>query len=121
MAAPSTQRSQFARKVAAGLPVISGGKDGIGIDHRPGGELAEHLGATGAIVAVPDMNELLPDRRRIGVVSRGFRPEDAEVDGDQECAEAIFGARPDGFWSGGSGARPLAEDQDGRALRRAGR
>ena len=37
------------------------------------------------------MDELLPDRRGIGVVSRGLRAEDAEVDRDQDGAEAIIG------------------------------
>ena len=37
------------------------------------------------------MDELLPDRRGIGVVSRGLRAQDAEVDRDQDGAEAITG------------------------------
>ena len=37
------------------------------------------------------MDELLPDRRGIGVVSRGLRAEDAEVDRDQDGAKAIIG------------------------------
>jgi hypothetical protein len=37
------------------------------------------------------MDELLPDRRGIGVVARGLRAEDAEVDRDQGGAQPILG------------------------------
>ena len=38
-------------------------ENGIGKDDRPGGELAQHFGATAAIVAFADMSEFLADRR----------------------------------------------------------
>jgi len=85
------QRRQFTRKVVAGLPVERRGKAGIGKDDRPGGEPAEHPGAAGTIVCIRHMNEFLPDRRGIGVVARRLRAEDAEVDRDQDRAEAIVG------------------------------
>jgi hypothetical protein len=65
------------------------GKAGIGEDERPGGELAEYFCATGAIVRIGDVGEFLADRRGIGVIPRGLRTEDAEIDRDQDGAEAI--------------------------------
>jgi hypothetical protein len=93
----SAQRRQFARQVFAGLPVIGRGKRGIGKDHRPGRELAEHFGATSAIVTIRHMRIFLPDRRGIGVVSRGRRTEYAKIDRDQDGAEAVFGCNVVGF------------------------
>jgi hypothetical protein len=37
------------------------------------------------------MDEFLPDRRGISVVARGLRAQDAEVDRDQDGAEAVIG------------------------------
>src|ERR1700738_1079432 len=89
--AQSAQRSQFAREVLAGLPVMSRGEVGVGKDERPGGEQAEHFCTAGAIVAIPDMSVFFPDCRGVRVVSRGFSTQYAEVDRDQDGPEAIFG------------------------------
>ena len=37
------------------------------------------------------MDELLPNRRGVSIISRGLRAEDAEVDRDQDGANAIIG------------------------------
>ena len=85
------QRSQFACEILAGLAVIPRREGRIGKNHRPRGELPEHLGAAGTIVGLRHMDELLPDRRGVSIISRGLRAEDAEVDRDQDGAEAIVG------------------------------
>src|SRR5207302_1085547 len=54
-------------------------------------EPAEHSGAAGAIIGLRYMDELLPDRRGVSIVSRRLRAEDTEVDRDQDGAEAIIG------------------------------
>jgi hypothetical protein len=118
--AQSAQRRQFARKILAGLPVIFRGEVGIGKDERPGGEQAEHFCTAGAIVAIPDMSVFLPDRRGIGVISRGLRTEDAEVDRDQDGAETIFGFGLVCLGQADPGGLLPDEDRGGRAVRRAG-
>ena len=58
----SAQRSQFAREVVAGLPVISRGEGRIGKMTGRAANWPSHPGAAGAI-ALRHVDEFLPDRR----------------------------------------------------------